>query len=49
MVGINTVIQTDYEAFTVAEFTLRKAGETIKATSRKGLNLKLRALFSGLG
>ena len=49
MIGINTVVETDYDAFTVAEFTLRKSGETIKATSPKGLNLKQRALFSGLG
>ena len=49
MVGINTVIETDYDAFTVAEFTLRKSGDTVKATSPKGLNLKQRALFSGLG
>ena len=49
MIGIDTVVKTDYEAFTVAEFTLRKSGNTIKATSPKGLNLKQRALFSGLG
>lgn len=49
MIGINTVIQTDYEVFTAAEFTLRPTGDTIKATNPKGLNLKQRALFSGLG
>lgn len=49
MVGINTVIETDYEAFTAAEFTLRRTGETIKATNPKGLNVKQRILFSGLG
>lgn len=49
MMGVNTVIKTDYEAFTVAEFTIRRTGETIKATNPKGLNLKQRALFNGLG
>ncbi len=49
MIGVDTVIKTDYEAFTVAEFTIRRAGDTLKATNPKGLNLKQRALFSGLG
>ena len=49
MMCVSTVIQKDYEAFTTAEFTLRKSGESIKATSPKGLDLKQRALFSGLG
>jgi len=49
MIGISTVIDTNYEAFTVAEFTLRKSGETIKAASPRGLDIKQRALFSGLG
>ena len=49
MICINTVIKTDYEAFTAAEFTLRQTGETVKATNPKGLNLKQRALFSGIG
>lgn len=49
MVGISTVIDTAYEAFTVAEFTIQRPGDTLKAANPKGLNLKQRALFSGLG
>jgi len=49
MIGISTVIDTTYAAFTVAEFTLRKSGDTLKASNPKGLNLQQRALFSGLG
>ena len=49
MMGVSTVIRTDYEAFSVAEFTLRKSGQSLKATSPKGLDIKQRVLFSGLG
>lgn len=49
MVGVSTVLSRDYEAFEAAAFTLRKSGETVKVGSPKGLNLKQRALFHGLG
>ncbi len=49
MVGISTVRSQDYEAFDAARFTIRKSGDTIKASAPKGLNFKQRLLFSGLG
>ena len=49
MVGVSTVLSRDYEAFEAAAFTLRKSGESVKVGSPKGLNLKQRALFHGLG
>jgi phosphodiesterase/alkaline phosphatase D-like protein len=53
MVGIDTVLSRDYQAFDAARFTLRptksKGKETVKVTSPKGLNLKQRLLFSGFG
>ncbi len=49
MVGVSTVLSRDYEAFEAAAFTLRKSGNTVKVGSPKGLNLKQRALFHGLG
>lgn len=50
MVGISTVLSRSYEAFNVAEFTIRPTHkETIKVTSPKGLNFKQRLLFAGLG
>jgi len=49
MVGVSSVLSRDYEAFEAAAFTLRKSGETVKVGSPKGLNLKQRALFHGLG
>jgi alkaline phosphatase D len=49
MVGVSTVLSRDYEAFEAAAFTLRKSGESVKVGSPRGLNLKQRALFHGLG
>jgi phosphodiesterase/alkaline phosphatase D-like protein len=53
MVGIDTVLSRDYQAFDAARFTLRptksKAKETLKVTSPRGLNFKQRLLFAGLG
>jgi len=49
MVAVSTVTSRDYESFDTARFTLRKSGETIKVKSPKGLNLKQRILFHGLG
>ncbi len=49
MIGISTVESREFEAFTAAQFTLRKSGDTLKVTSPKGLNFKQRLLFSGLG
>jgi len=50
MVGISDVLSRDYEAFNVAQFTLRPTKkDTIKVTSPKGLNFKQRLLFAGLG
>lgn len=50
MVGISTVASRNYDAFTVAQFTIRPTKEdTLKVTSPKGLNFKQRLLFAGLG
>ena len=49
MIATSTVIDTSYEVFTAAEFTIRRDKDSVKAASPKGLNLKQRALFSGLG
>lgn len=49
MMGISTVKAQDYEAFEVARFTLKPYKGSVKVSSPKGLNLKQRALFSGLG
>jgi len=49
MMGLSTVKAQDYEAFEVARFTLKPYKGSVKVSSPKGLNLKQRALFSGLG
>lgn len=49
MMAVNTVLSREYEAFEAAAFTLKKTGDTVKVGSPKGLNLKQRALFYGLG
>jgi len=49
MVAMSTVSSRDYESYDMARFTLRKSDKTIKVKSPKGLNLKQRALFHGLG
>ena len=49
MIGLSTVKSQDYEAFEAAQFTLKPYKGSVKVSSPKGLNLKQRALFSGLG
>ena len=49
MICVSTVTSRNYEAFEAARFKLKKSGETIKVKSPRGLNLKQRALFHGLG
>ncbi len=49
MMGLSTVKSLDYEAFEAARFTLKPYKDSVKVSSPKGLNLKQRALFSGLG
>ncbi|WP_427453448.1 alkaline phosphatase D family protein [Litorimonas sp. WD9-15] len=49
MVAVTSVTSREYESFDAARFTLRKSGDTIKVKSPKGLNLKQRALFHGIG
>ena len=49
MMGVSTVKAQDYEAFEVASFTLKPYKESIKVSSPKGLNIKQRALFNGIG
>ena len=49
LIAIDTVTEMDYGAFEAARFTVRPAKDTLKITEAKGLNLKQKALFSGLG
>ena len=49
MTAIDTVKSTDYGAFETARFTIKPTRSTLKASNPKGLNLKQRALFNGLG
>ena len=49
MIGISTVKAQDYEVFEAARFTLKPYKGSVMVKSPKGLNLKQRALFSGLG
>jgi len=49
LIAVNTVLSKTYEAFETASFTVRPQKDTIKVEAPKGLNLKQRALFSGLG
>ena len=49
MMGVSTVKAQDYEVFEAARFTLKPYKGSVKVSSPKGLNLKQRALFSGLG
>jgi phosphodiesterase/alkaline phosphatase D-like protein len=49
LIAVDTVSTPDYGAFEVAKFTVRPTKSTLKFTSPKGLNLKQRVLFSGLG
>ncbi|MEP3888916.1 MAG: alkaline phosphatase D family protein [Hellea sp.] len=49
MMAVSTVKAQDYEVFEAARFTLKPYKGSVKVSSPKGLNLKQRALFSGLG
>ncbi|WP_371397192.1 alkaline phosphatase [Fretibacter rubidus] len=49
MMGLSTVTSKDYSAFEVAGFSVRAGETTLKASRARGLNLKQKALFSGLG
>lgn len=47
MMGVSTVLSTDYTAFEVAGFTVRKQGKGgLKVGGGRGLNLKQKALFA---
>ena len=49
MMAVDTVLSQNYSAFEAASFTLRPYKGSVRARNPKGLNLKQRALFSGLG
>ena len=49
MFNVDTVLSRDYMLSETASFTLRKKGNTLKATSPKGLSVPQRALFHGIG
>lgn len=49
LVAIDTVVKPNYGVFEVAEFTIRPTRTSLKISNPKGLNLKQRALFNGLG
>ena len=49
LIGVSTVASQKYEAFEIASFNLKKQNDTITATKPKGLNLKQRVLFEGIG
>jgi len=50
LMGISTRLSKDYTAELTAQFTLKPMSKgSVKFTAPKGLNLKQRALFSGLG
>ena len=49
LITVDTVLDRDYSAGAVAEFSVKKSGESVKFTSPKGLTMLQRALFVGLG
>ncbi len=49
LVGVDTVLSKDYQVFSIADFTLKHDKNSVRVTNPQGLNLKQRALFSGLG
>jgi len=48
-IGLDTVLSKDYTIFDVAAFDIKPDKRSLKVTNPQGLNLKQRALFSGLG
>ena len=49
LIAVTDVTSTDYGAFEAAAFTVQPVKGSLKVTEAKGLNLKQRALFAGLG
>lgn len=49
MIAVSDVTQQEYSASEVAAFTVRPDKGSLSVSSPKGLNLKQRALFNGLG
>ena len=49
LITVDTVLDRSYSAGAVAEFTVKKSGESVKFTSPKGLTMLQRALFAGIG
>lgn len=49
MIAVSTTQSLDYTANEVASFSVRPSKERLSISNAKGLNLKQRALFSGLG
>lgn len=49
MIAIDNTSTADYTAFETARFDVLKNGETLKLDNPKGLDVKQRLLFSGLG
>lgn len=49
MMNVDTVLSREYVLSETAQFTIRKSGNTLKASSPKGLSLTQRALFHGMG
>ncbi len=49
MMAMSTVKSQNYEANEIAQFTIKPSKDSVKVCKPKGLNLKQRALFSGLG
>lgn len=48
MIAVDTVLEPDYQAFRVAEFTVKKSGGSLKLTAPEGLTFQQRALFDKL-
>ena len=48
-IAVDTVETTDYRAFEAAKFDIKKNNNSLKLDNPKGLNVKQRLLFTGLG
>ena len=49
LMAVDTVADTNYGVFEAAQFTIKPTKTSLKFSNPKGLNLKQRALFNGLG
>ncbi|WP_017932231.1 alkaline phosphatase D family protein [Robiginitomaculum antarcticum] len=49
MIIVDTVTAQDYSAQTTAQFSIRKRKDSLKFSGPRGLSIKQRALFAGLG